>query len=42
MNGMFAGKEGAPARGADRVDVVVVEDEPVPGQRVNVRGRNLV
>ena len=42
MYGMFASKEGAPAWGANGVDIVVVEDEAVPGQRVNVRGRDLV
>lgn len=42
MYRMFASKERAPTRGADGVDIVVVEDEPVPGQRVDVRGRDLV
>ena len=37
MYRMFASKERAPTRGADGVDIVVVEDEPVPGQRVDVR-----
>ena len=42
MYGMFASKQGAPARGADWVDIVVVEDETVPGQRVDVWGWDLV
>ena len=27
MNGMFASQQGAPARGADWVDIVVVQDQ---------------
>ena len=42
MYRMFASKESAPARGADGVDVVVVEDHPGVGQRVNVRCRDLI
>ena len=34
--------QGAPAGGADGVDIVVVEDDPGVGQRVNVWGRNLI
>ena len=30
MYGMFGSKQSAPARCADRVDIVVVEDETVP------------
>ena len=37
-----AGHEGAPARGADGVNVVVVEDHPGVGKRVDVRGWNLI
>ena len=42
MYRVSAGHEGAPARGADGVDVVVVEDHPGVGQRVNVRCRDLI
>ena len=37
-----AGHEGAPTRGADGVNVVVVEDHPGVGKRVDVRGWNLI
>ena len=39
---MAASHQGAPAGGADGVDIVVVEDHPGVGQRVNVGGRNLI
>ena len=39
---MFAGEQSAPAGRADRVDVVVVEDDPTVGEAVNVGCGDLV
>ena len=41
VNWVVAGHEGGPARGADGVDVVVVEDEARVGERVDVGRRHL-
>ena len=42
MYGMQPCHEGTSARRANWVDVVVVENHPAVGQRVDVGGRNLV
>ena len=42
MYGVLPRHERAPARAADGVDVVVVEDEARVGQRVDVGGGDLV
>ena len=42
MYGMHAGHESPSARSADGVDIVIVEDDPGVGQRVNVGGGDLV
>ena len=40
--GVTAGHEGTPAGGADGVDIVVLQDYPTVGQRVDVGSRDLV
>ena len=42
MYGMHAGHQSPSAWSADGVDIVIVEDDPGVGQRVNVWGRNLI
>ena len=39
---MHARHQSPSARSADGVDIVIVKDDPGVGQRVNVRGRNLI
>ena len=42
MYGVTAGHEGTPTGGADGVDIVVLQDYPTVGQRVDVGSRDLV